>query len=117
MKNLYYNQIVEYLFNKPEGIRLINIIRHVYNSNSGLFEDPDLYSQINKSVRTYLWRQSKKNNSPFIRVPKKWGCYALKRGFVVQLELCFDNWEYDIVETKTKKTVKEEPPMPNLFGW
>ncbi|MBR3092891.1 MAG: hypothetical protein IKG99_07690 [Bacteroidaceae bacterium] len=116
MKNLYYNQIVELLEHKPEGMKLQTIVKHVYNQNCGLFERPDLYKKMYSSISMYLWKQSKKKRSPFDSVAGKWGCYRLKRGFVIQLELCFDDFTYDEIQPKKKKKLQVEQ-LPNLFGW
>ena len=117
MKNLYYNQIVELLEHKPEGMKLQTIVLHVYNQNCGLFERPDLYKKMYTSISMYLWKQSKKRRSPFQSVAGKWGCYKLRKGFVIQLELCFDDFTYDEIQPGKKKKKLEVDQLPNLFGW
>lgn len=114
MKNTYYKQIIELLTNRPEGMRPCKIAKHIYNTHCGLFEDEDLYQQIYRSIRHYLWEQSNKNDTPFSHKDNKRGVYTLKNSFVTQLELSFENWEYDIIENKKKVKTKE---LPNLFGW
>lgn len=116
MKNLYYNQIIEILTNNPEGVKVNNISRQLYNSHCSLFETDDLYKSIYESTRRFLWKQSKSPSSPFCKVDGKWGVYALRKSFVIQLELCFDNWEYDVVQHKKPKE-EESSSYPNLFGW
>ncbi len=115
MKNTYYNQIIELLSNRPDGMKPCKIARHIYNSHCGLFEEKNLYPQIYSSVRRFLWEQSHKNESPFSHKNNEWGVYTLKKSFVTQLELVFDNWEYDIVQESKKKAKQKEEP--NLFGW
>lgn len=115
MKNLYYNQTIELLTKHPEGMKLCNIARYLYNSNTDLFADEDLYWQIYHQLKRFLWKQSKLKHSP-IKSCAKWGYYGIRKSFVVQFELPFDDFQYDIIETKKAvKPVKVE--QPNLFGW
>ena len=95
-------------------MKLCNITRCIYNSNCSLFDDEDMYRQIYSCVRSFLWKQSKLKNSPFKSVSTKWGVYSLKNSFVTQLELCFDNWEYDVVEKKPVH--KPQQNLPDLFS-
>ena len=114
MNNAYYNQLIELLTYKPEGMKVCNIARCIYNSHCTLFDDGHLYRQIHSTVRQYLWKQSKLKNSPFKSVSNQWGVYAITKSFVAQLELCFDNWEYDVIE-KRKPQPAPAPQMLNLF--
>lgn len=113
MKNLYYNHIISILLSHHEGVKVVNIARTIYNENHSLFEDRDFYKKLHSSISVFLWTQSKKRKSPFMRVKDKWGVYALKRHFALQLELVFDNWEYDSVETTpiNKTTAKHQQPL------
>ncbi len=112
LNNLYYNQIMELLTQKPEGMKACNISRHIYNSNCNLFDDIHKYNKIHSNVRRFLWQQSKQKNSPFQSVCGHWGHYAIKRSFAHQLELCFDNWEYDIIIEKQPELKAAEPNIP-----
>lgn len=116
MNNIYYNQLVELLAYKPEGMKLCRIVKYIYNCNCSLFEDADLYRQIYSNVRWFLWSQSRRKDSPFMRINGKWGMYGLKKNFMVQLELCFDNWEYDIIQPKPVRK-KPEYEQQSLFEW
>lgn len=116
MNNIYYNQLVELLAYKPEGMKLCSIVKYIYNCNCSLFEDADLYRQIYSNVRWFLWSQSRRKDSPFVRVNGKWGMYGLKKNFMVQLELCFDNWEYDVIQPKPVRK-KPEYEQQTLFEW
>ncbi len=116
MNNIYYNQIVELLAYKTEGMKLCNIVKYIYNCNCNLFEDNNLYKRIYCGVRQFLWSQSKQKESPFTRVNGKWGVYRLKKSFIKQLELCFDDWEYDGIQLKQAKK-KPECKQLSLFEW
>lgn len=115
MKNIYYNQVVQLLTGRPEGMKLCNIARQVYNANNDLFADEDLYRQIYTQLKRFLWVQSRKKNSPFMAC-KKWGYYGIRNSYAVQFELPFDDFQYDIIEPKRTAKV-QKPEMPNLFGW
>jgi len=115
MKNIYYNQTIELLTQRPEGMKLCHIARAIFNSNNDLFADEDLYRQIYGQLKRFLWRQSKLKNSPF-KACQKWGYYGIRKSAAIQFELPFDDFQYDIIEPKhTPKPQKVE--MPNLFGW
>lgn len=115
MKNAYYNQIMELLTQRPEGMKLCAIARCIYNSNTDLFADEDLYPQIYGQLKRFLWHQSKVKRSPFVSC-KRWGYYAIRKSAAIQFELPFDDFQYDGIETKkTAKPIKVE--QPNLFGW
>lgn len=115
MKNQYYNQTIELLTGRPEGMKLCNIARNIYNSNNDLFSDENLYWDIYRQLKNFLYRQSKLKNSPF-KACNKWGYYGIRASVAVQFELPFDDFTYDGIEPKkTAKPVKVE--QPNLFGW
>ncbi len=102
---------MELLTKRPEGMKLCNISRCIYNSNCDLFDNEHKYDKIYSSVRRFLWMQSKQKNSPFQSVKNHWGHYAIKKSFAHQLELCFDNWEYDVIQEKPVETKVAEPPI------
>ena len=119
MKNLHYNYMVEELINNPDGLKVKAIARSIYNSEVTLF-DIDAAKKIkiiHNSVQRFLWMQSRKKQSPFER--KKWGLYALKKGFVYQLELPFEDWDDEglVLEfgTKKKKSIVAEQ-MNDMFA-
>lgn len=98
-------------------MKLQTIVLNLYNQNCWLFEHPDFYARMYRSIGVYLWKQSKKKCSPFQAVPGKWGYYMLRHKFVVQLELCFDDYSYDVVVQQPKKKKDGVEKLPNLFGW
>lgn len=115
MKNEYYNQTIELLTEHPEGMKLCNIARCVYNANNSLFADEDLYRKIYFQLKRFLWTQSRMKKSPF-KSCERWGYYAIRKSVAIQFELPFDDFQYDIIEQK--KTAKpEKVQQPNLFGW
>ena len=114
----YYNELVEMLMTHADGMRVGMIARALYNANCDLFDTLSSvrFKLIYETVQRYLWQQSRLSNSPFKRV--KWGTYALRRHFVHQLELVFDEWEDDgPVHRPEEKAKTQEPKMLNLFGW
>jgi hypothetical protein len=115
VNNDYYNQIIELLTQKPEGMKACNIARCIYNSHCNLFDNSNQYHKIHDTIRHFLWQQSKHKNSPFKKVKNLWGVYTLKQSFVTQLELCFDTWEFDIVEKKNIQQKFKQDYNPSLF--
>lgn len=116
MKNLYYNHIVSILLSHHEGVKVVNIVKSIYNDSYSLFEDADFYKKLRTSIGSFLWNQSKKRNSPFMHVKDKWGVYALKHHFALQLELVFDDWEYDGIDTAPKNKTASKYQQPFLFS-
>lgn len=116
MNNLYYNQMMEILLAHPHGVRVGNLTRAIYNSNCDLFT-PDaalLLRKIHSQVYRYLWREQRKRHSPFLRTRR--GYYALRPHFVVQLELCFDDFEGEGFPKAAKTTPqKPEAHMCDMF--
>ena len=119
MKNLHYNHMVEELINNPDGLKVRAIARSIYNSEVTLFDidAANKFKKIHNSVQRFLWSQSRKQKSPFVR--KKWGLYALRKGFVYQLELDFADWDDEglVLEygNKNKKTLVAEQ-MADMFA-
>ena len=100
------------LMHHEEGMRLGTIARALYNKDCDLF-DPEAegkFQRIYTSVKRFLWTQSRLKRSPFER--RKWGTYALRHRFVVQLELSFDDWEDEGIVLPPKK---ETPPPPRAY--
>lgn len=89
MQNRYYNQTIELLSGRPEGMRVCNIAKNIYNSNCCLFDNPVNYKSLRAALGCFLWVSSKDKNSPFSRVEGRRGVYTLKKSFAVQLELEF----------------------------
>ena len=120
MKNAHYNEMVRLLMENPDGLRVRRIARCIYNGEVSIF-DIDAgkkFQRIHTSVTRFLWTQSRKKKSPFER--KGWGLYALKRHFVVQLELTFDDWDDEDLDPvrmqPPKPTLAAEPQMNDLFA-
>ena len=117
MKNQYYNEMVEMLLKRPDGMRLGAIARTIYNSSCDLFdlEGSRRFAKIYSSVGRYLWTQSRRKKSPFER--RSWGTYALRPRFVYQLELTFDEWDDELPPRQQAeyKPKRPEPIMLSLF--
>lgn len=90
MKKQYYDQMIEILLQKPKGLRLSAIATNIYNMNAGLFSSPELYDDIYRVVKQFLYRESKKKKSVIVHVPDKWGYYAIRKGMTRQLKIQFD---------------------------
>ena len=89
MERKYYNQLIEILLLKPKGLKLSVIAANIYNLNSGLFSEDDLYEKIYRQTKQLLYRESKKRGSLFKSVNGKWGYYAIKPHYAKQLRLQF----------------------------
>ena len=72
-----------------EGLRIKNIARRIYNRHIDFFVSDIDYSEIRNNVGRYLWEQSRRNESPFLRT--RYGTYAIKADFAIQLDLFLDN--------------------------
>lgn len=107
MNNIYHRDIIEILLEcGREGLRIKNIARRIYNRHIDFFVSDVDYSDIRNNVGRYLWEQSRRNESPFLRT--RYGTYAIKPDFAIQLDLFLDN--------AIRAEVHKEPakPMPNL---
>lgn len=117
MKNLRYNEMVELLMANPDGLRIRAIARSIYNTEVDLFavDSAKKFRDIHLSVQRFLWTQSRKIHSPFER--RRWGIYALKNRFVVQLELEFDDWEDEgvVLEHSNPKKNMAAEQMHDMF--
>lgn len=106
MKNIYHRDIVEILLEcGRDGLRIKNIARKIYNRHVDFFVTDIDYGEIRNDVGRYLWVQSRRSESPFTRT--RYGTYAIKADFAIQLDLFLDN----AIRTEMRK---EQPkPQPN----
>ena len=107
MNNIYHRDIIEILLEcGREGLRIKNIARRIYNRHIDFFVSDVDYSEIRNNVGRYLWEQSRRHESPFHRT--RYGTYAMKPDFAIQLDLFLDN--------AIRAEVHKEPAklMPNL---
>ena len=89
MNNIYHRDIIEILIEcGREGLRIKNIARRIYNRHVDLFVSDIEYGETRDSVGRYLWEQSRKSESPFLRT--RYGTYAIKPDFAIQLDLFLD---------------------------
>ena len=115
MKNQYYNEMVQLLMDHPKGMRVGVMARIIYNSNCDLF-DTDAkgrFRKIYESVKRYLWTQSRQKHSPFERL--KWGTYGLRKNFVFQLELAFDDWDEESIDLKKMQNEPRASKNPEAY--
>ena len=89
VNNIYHRDIIEILLEcGREGLRIKNIARRIYNRHVDFFVHDVEYSEIRDNVGRYLWEQSRRNESPFLRT--RYGTYAIKADFAIQLDLFLD---------------------------
>ena len=89
MNNIYHRDIIEILLEcGRDGLRIKNIARRIYNRHADFFVRDLEYSEIRDSVGRYLWEQSQRTESPFVRT--RYGTYAIKPDFAIQLDLFLD---------------------------
>jgi len=89
VKNIYHRDIIEILIEcGREGLRIKNIARRIFNRHADFFVKDLEYSEIRDSIGRYLWEQSLRNESPFVRT--RYGTYAIKPDFAIQLDLFLD---------------------------
>ena len=90
MNNVYHRDIIEILLECGRvGLRIKNIARRIYNRHADFFVRNLDYSEIRDNVGRYLWEQSLRAESPFVRT--RYGTYAIKPDFAIQLDLFLDN--------------------------
>jgi len=107
VNNIYHRDIIEILLEcGREGLRIKNIARRIYNRHIDFFVADVDYSEIRNNVGRYLWEQSRRIESPFHRT--RYGTYAIKADFAIQLDLFLDN--------AIRAEVHKEPAklMPNV---
>jgi len=108
MNNIYYRDIIELLLpHGKEGLKLSQIVKHIYNLHVDLFDNSIKYEDIYKAVGLFLWKQSQKRESPFKH--NSYGVYAIKQDIAVQLDLFWDIQEEEEqadndIETKCDKS-------------
>lgn len=101
MKNIYHSDIVNLLIREgTDGMRLRAIARRVYNLHASLFNTELSYTVLRCQITSYLWKQSRRRDSPFCRVG--YGTYAIRSSVAVQLDLFWDAPEYHVRETRQK---------------
>ena len=107
MRNKYHQDIIEVL-KEADGrsmpVRLI--ARHIYNKKVGLFAGNLSFNDIYQSVRFYLWSQSNRPSSPFLKGDKR-GEYRVRREVFFQMELDFNTpciSNFDKKDNPTEKT-------------
>lgn len=89
-RNKYHQDIIEILKEANGRSMSVNLIaRHIYNKKVGLFAGNLSFEDIYQSVRFYLWAQSNRPSSPFIKGEKR-GHYQVRKEIFFQLELDFN---------------------------
>lgn len=88
-RNKYHQDIIEVLKEANGRSMSVSLIaRHIYNKKVGLFAGTLSFDEIYQSVRFYLWSQSNRPSSPFIKGEKR-GHYLVRKEVFFQLELDF----------------------------
>ncbi len=107
MKNEYYHDIINIPLDKgSEGDTARNIARQIYNHHYGLFETEVVFHDIHHRVRLFLWHQSRRPGSPFMRIG--WATYCLKPGFAVQLDFLEELYASEETFTPPPPLAEEE---------
>lgn len=89
MKNVYHRDIMEILLAEGGGgMRLCKLARKIYNLHADLFDNSIDYDEIHKSVGNYMWKQSNRRESPFVR--NGYGIYSVRQDLAVQMDLFWD---------------------------
>jgi len=106
VNNIYHRDIIEILLEcGRDGLRIKNISRRIYNKHADFFVRDLDYSEIRDSVGRYLWEQSQRVESPFVRT--RYGTYAIKPDFAIQLDLFLD------FVTRSDTHKEQAKPTPN----
>lgn len=106
VNNIYHRDIIEILLEcGHDGLRIKNISRRIYNKHADFFVRDLDYSEIRDSVGRYLWEQSQRVESPFVRT--RYGTYAIKPDFAIQLDLFLD------FVTRSDTHKEQAKPTPN----
>lgn len=114
MGNLFYNDIYEILQTKGcRGLPVRIIARQVYNRHAGLFNSRLTFEHVYQNVRFFLWSQSRKASSPFVRT-ERWGWYALRPDAVRQMRIDFTAKVAEAVPDAGQQE-KETADYPSLF--
>ena len=72
MRNEYHHDILEILSNAgPNGLQVRLIALQIYNRRTGLFCNAIDFNKLYASIRFYLWSQTQRPASPFMRGPSK----------------------------------------------
>lgn len=105
MNNIYHRDIVNILlpFGR-EGLKACSIAKRIYNLHADLFDERVNFDEIHRSIGVYLWKQSQKNESPFLR--NAYGIYSIKPDIAIQLDLFWDS----VIEEEEEENVVEETP-------
>lgn len=89
-KNKYHYDLIKVLKEADEyGMPVRLIARHIYNNKVGLFDSNLSFEELYHSIRFYLWTQSNRPSSPFLKGEKR-GCYRVRQEVFRQMELDFD---------------------------
>lgn len=113
MKNRYHQDIIDVLKEangQSMSVRLI--ARHIYNKKVGLFENTLSFEDIYQSVRFYLWSQSNRPSSPFLRGEKR-GHYTVRKEIFDMLELDFTVPCSGSEEKEDKTNPEDDKTPPN----
>lgn len=108
MNNVYHRDIMEILLEcGNNGLKLCRISKKIYNKHADLFATDINYEALYGCIRSYLWKQSKRRESPFTR--NTHGVYALKTDAAIQLDLFWDS----IPSQEEEEPEEAEEKKPN----
>lgn len=105
MKDSYHRDIVNILLEAgDEGMRSCAVARRLYNIHANLFASTLVYETLRTDVEQYLWRETKRRFTLFVR--KSYGIYAIKPSMAFQLDLFIDlpQEKEEVVTTTTSSS-------------
>ena len=106
MNNIYYRDLINILLpHGSSGMELRRIAQRIFNIHTNLFDDTINYDVIHRQVGMYLWRQSRKPDSPFQH--NSYGVYSIKRDMAIQLDLFWDLSPTDELAAPEQKKMRE----------
>lgn len=116
MKNRYHQDIIDVLKEaNGQSMPVRLIARHIYNKKVGLFDNKLSFEDLYQSVRFYLWSQSNRPSSPFLRGERR-GYYTVRKEIFDMLELDFTTPCSEDTEKETEASSDDGPtPQNHIF--
>ncbi|MCR5819579.1 MAG: hypothetical protein K6F94_01315 [Bacteroidaceae bacterium] len=96
----------------PEGMRLCNISRRIFNIHTSFFNQDLDYAALRDNLKRYLWQACHYRRSIFRHISR--GVYGLKPHVAVQLDFDFAD-ETITPEDRVQKSLTDEPIQLYLF--
>lgn len=115
MDNKYYRDMISLLIEAgPEGMRLCNLSRRIFNMHTTFFNQELDYTALRNNLKSYLWQACHNRRSIFQHISR--GVYALKPHVAVQMDFDFAD-ETPTAEDKLPVNNSKEPVQLYLFDY